>query len=388
MVEEDGKFLGALQDITEQKLTEIALKDNEELFRTIFEQAAVGIAQVSPYGDLLMINQKLCDILGYSKEELLKLNFRDITHPDDLEQDLKSMQTILNREAETFSIEKRYFHKNNHDVWVKIFATVVRNRAGYPKYAIGIVDDINDSKIAEEKIKQQNKELVKINHELDEFVYRTSHDLRAPLASVLGLINVLRIEKDERQKNEYIDLIERSVKKLDSSIREILDLSRNSRLDLEIKPIDLKTFINSIFDELSHTRGYDSIRKIISIDESFPFYADKRRLKIILSNLISNAINYHNPYVVDKYIEVSGKINEQEIEITVTDNGTGIEKHHMEHIFKMFYRATTCKSGSGLGLYIVKESMEKLNGKIFVSSELNKGTSFRLHIPNYSPLAT
>jgi signal transduction histidine kinase len=231
-------------------------------------------------------------------------------------------------------------------------------------------------------VKRQNEALLKVNAELDRFVYSASHDLRSPLASILGLINVAR-EDDEWNKEEYLSLIEKSVKKLDSFISDIIDFSRNARLDVVPEKIDFETIINDILDDLRYIENFDRINKSISVELSADFFTDSKRLRMILSNVIANAIKHHLPLSDrENFITIRVWSESSNAVISVQDNGPGISKEHHENIFKMFFRASSRTSGSGLGLYIVQETIYKLGGKITVASNQGDGTTFTITLPN------
>ncbi|GCC51280.1 GHKL domain-containing protein [Chryseotalea sanaruensis] len=233
-------------------------------------------------------------------------------------------------------------------------------------------------------VEKRNRELRKLNSELDRFVYSASHDLRAPLASILGLIAVARLDKSNNVE-EYLNLIEKSIHKLDGFIRDIIDFSRNSRLELDTEPIKFESMIHEIIDELKYMDERGLIRKIVEVNGSGDFCTDRKRLAIILRNLISNAYKYHNPYTEDNFVHVTVKYSGQEATIKVADSGIGISEEHLSNIFKMFYRANENNNGSGLGLYIVKETVEKLKGSITVHSEPNQGSTFELKLVSIKP---
>lgn len=227
-----------------------------------------------------------------------------------------------------------------------------------------------------------NRQLQKVNSELDKFVYSASHDLRAPLASVLGVVNVARLDKDESQRENYLNLIEKSIKKLDGFINDIINFSRNARLEVTNSQVDFEKIVNEVMDDLRFMDEDSRITRIISTIGSEKFYTDPVRLKIILSNLISNAIKYHNPIVKSPFIEVKIKYDTQSASIRIIDNGIGIPQTHISNIFKMFYRASEIAKGSGIGLYIVKETVEKIKGTVTVKSKVGEGTEFEITIPS------
>jgi len=241
-------------------------------------------------------------------------------------------------------------------------------------------EEINTRKDAEEKIVRTNKELSKRNTELDNFVYSVSHDLRAPIASVLGLINLAKKDKDMSMKDMYLEMIHKSAMQQDDFIKEILDQSRNSRLEVKREEILFEPLIDETFSQLKFaTSTGKSVEKVITIHQDEPFYSDRWRLKVILNNIISNAIRYRNGK--DPVIKVDILISEHLATLAIQDNGKGIESDHLPNIYKMFYRATDDGAGSGLGLYIVKEAIDKLNGQIQIESEVGKGTLVKLAIP-------
>ncbi len=241
-------------------------------------------------------------------------------------------------------------------------------------------EEILYRKNAEEKIKIANEQLQKTNIELDNFVYKVSHDLRAPIASVLGLVNLAKRENKLDVLREYFDMIGKSAEQQDLFIKDILDLSRNSRLSVNKDKISWEELINDTFDNLKYSVKDKKIEKIINIRGRSSFYSDQRRIKVIFNNLISNSIRYANGK--DPKVEIEINVNKSMADITIADNGIGIEKPHQKKVFEMFYRATDTNVGSGLGLYIVKESVERLNGQINLNSEKGQGTKFNISLPN------
>jgi signal transduction histidine kinase len=241
-------------------------------------------------------------------------------------------------------------------------------------------DEISFRKKAEQKLKITNHRLRKANVELDNFVYRVSHDLRAPIASVLGLVHIARNEKNPENITKYFAMIEKSAVQQDRFIKDILDLSRNARLEIDNKKISFGQLIDETFEQLKYSDKEKNIEKKITLKDDIPFYSDPHRLQVILNNLISNSIRYSNGK--KPLLEIDIDVNSENAAISVKDNGIGIDKTHHKKIFNMFYRATDNNAGSGLGLYIVKESMDKLKGTINLDSEPGKGTTVSLMIPN------
>lgn len=242
----------------------------------------------------------------------------------------------------------------------------------------------NNRQIQEEMLRKQNEELTKINKELDSFVYSVSHDLRSPLSSVLGLINIAKLDvhKNKEAVDNYFDMIERSMLRLDETLREILDYSRNARGELVISEVDLGQLIGNSINQLSHIKGFSEIKKQINIHGHTALYTDPYRLSVIISNLISNSIKYRDEYKPNQYLYVTATITPAHVVMVIGDNGIGIHPEYLRNVFNMFYRATERSQGAGLGLYIVKEMVEKLGGTIIINSELGKETLISVTIPN------
>jgi len=229
-------------------------------------------------------------------------------------------------------------------------------------------------------ITARNMALAKINTELDRFVYSTSHDLRAPLASTIGLVNIAKMESSAEVKDEYIDLIEGCMNKMDSFINDIIDFSRNKNAEIKNVMFNLKELISEIFANLQYLDHASALKTEIKMVGPDIISGDLLRVKMILSNLITNAILYSKD--IEPTVKVSVNTSNSPIEITIEDNGIGISEVEQAKVFEMFYRANDKSKGSGLGLYIVKETVEKLGGKINMQSTLGVGTIFKISIPN------
>lgn len=249
---------------------------------------------------------------------------------------------------------------------------------------------IRSNKRAEDSLKkqaafiaQQNLELKKINTELDRFVYSASHDLRAPLVSIQGLSKIAMEEARHETDKRYFKLINDRVVRLDEFIRDIIDYSRNARTELISEAFALESMICEIIENLKYIEGADKIT--FHTERPLPYVvSDKSRLKIVLSNIIANAIKYHNLRQDTPFIKISAKIENEMLNLSIADNGAGIPTEAQPKIFDMFYRASDRAGGSGLGLYIVKEMVQKLSGTIRVESEFGVGTTFFLTIPLHS----
>lgn len=239
-----------------------------------------------------------------------------------------------------------------------------------------------------EQLRAANNELRIKNIELDNFVYRSSHDLVAPLKSLKGLIHVSRMEKETANQLNYFNLMLTSVDKLESFIKSIMEYSSNTKKGVLRQELDLDEILDSIIEDLKYYEKAERIEIKRSIQQNTCFSSDPKRLKIVLSNLITNSIKYHNYYQDALFIEIKAEqVDEQLFRIQIIDNGRGIEPEYLDKIFDMFFRASSTAEGSGLGLYIVKDTVKKLGGEISVSSDYGKGTAFSLLFPLSEPKA-
>lgn len=235
---------------------------------------------------------------------------------------------------------------------------------------------------AAQALAKQNEALIKINKELDSFVYSISHNLRAPLMSVLGLLDLARNESNTVVIQQYHEMMKSSVCKLDDTLKEILEYARNARQGLVVGEIDFERMINDNFERMQFMPGYERIQKQIFMEGDGPFYSDQYRLSLILNNLISNAIKYSDPAKETSLIHISIKLFPDKVSLSFKDNGIGIEQDYIQKVFNMFFRATEKNEGAGLGLYIVKEAVDKLEGTIELDSRIGKGTVFKIDLPN------
>lgn len=235
---------------------------------------------------------------------------------------------------------------------------------------------------AELALRNQNEELLKINQELDSFVYSVSHDLRAPLRSLLGLLNISKLDQRPRDPiyDQYFRMMEGSIKKLDDTLKEILEYSRNARNGVSLTTIDFSQVLQSCISKLEYMEGYDEIKIDFEGIEKH-LVTDAYRMAVVLENLLSNAIKYRDASKKNNYLSIALRVKESDVEITFRDNGIGIDTDLVPRIFNMFFRGTEKSDGAGLGLYIVKESVEKLGGRIEVQSVKNIGSEFKITLP-------
>ena len=236
-------------------------------------------------------------------------------------------------------------------------------------------------KEAEKVLRRRNDELMKVNKELDNFVYSVSHNLRGPLMSVVGLLNVTDKLTKDPELNAFHSMMRSSISKLDDTLKDIIEYSRNSRNQISRDKIDWRRMIENAFLGLEYIYPPRKIIRTQSLQTTTLFFSDAGRIEVILNNLLANAIRYRNK-TNDLKIDIQVFTSDDSATITLKDNGNGIETEILPKIYTMFYRGTEESQGSGLGLYIVKEIVDKLSGEITITSEAREGTTVILTIPN------
>lgn len=235
---------------------------------------------------------------------------------------------------------------------------------------------------ARHALRKQNEELLKANRELDNFVYSVSHNLRGPLASLMGLLHIARDEDKEKKLTQVHDMMGSSMLRLEDTLKEILEYSRNARGELQLETIDWLRVIQSSLAKLEYLDKNNRVEKVIRLQTDVPFCSDSGRLGIVFTNLLSNAILYSDKSRESHHLHIDVLTTTNAATITIQDNGIGIKDDVKPRIFDMFYRGTELSLGAGLGLYIAKETVSRLKGSIEIASTHGQGTRVVVTIPN------
>ncbi len=388
--DENGKpeFLATVaRDITESKKVEENLRQSEVRFRAFFENSPVPLLVFDlNLGKFVSVNLATERLFKFTKKELTSKGPGDIS-PEFQPDGIKSEEKVKERMAKALNGEKQefewtYITGDGSEILTETRISLLPS-VGSPLILASAIN-ITEGRKDEIKLEQKNKELQKTNTELDRFVYSVSHDLRAPLKSLLGLADIINndIEPESKEQLKRLQMMKQSVIKLDNFIEDIMHYSRNSRMEVAKEEIYFEEAINDIRETHKFMEGTMGIKLKLEIQQAEKFISDKRRVIVILGNLLSNAIKYQDATKENSFVNIMVQCSKENAIISVEDNGIGIAKNKQEKIFEMFYRATTLSSGSGLGMYILKESIEKLGGTIALESELAKGAKFTVTIPN------
>lgn len=370
------------RDITQQKLDQQEIKDTRDRLDMATSLAGIGIWEIELAGNQVYWDDTMRHMFGVQQsEEITGDTWQKCIHPDDLERVMATLTQAVTEKSslETeFRIRKKDTEETRH---IRSFARVVVDENNEALSVIGANYDLTDIRKAEQELITTNNNLKKTNTELDQFVYSTSHNLRAPLTSILGLLELFKNGEVDDSK-QYIRLIEKSIYKLDETIHEIIEYSRNNRVEIAVEPVDFELIANDVLESLSFMEQAKNMDIQVQVDQPVPFYSDFSRLRVIFHNLISNGIKYCDLNKPERYLHISVTSNSRKAIIKIKDNGIGIDGDDLEKVFSMFYRATQQASGSGLGLYILKEAVMKLNGVVNASGQLGKGVTFIIQVPN------
>jgi PAS domain S-box-containing protein len=367
-----------------------ALRESEARFRVLFEQAAVGVALIqSDSGKFMRINQKYCDIVGYSQDEMRQIDSQAITYPDDLQADLDHMAALKAGTIREYSMEKRYRRKDGSLVWVNLTVSPTWQPGEPPLHHIAVVQDVTARKQAEAEIQQLNMELEgrvadrtaqleAVNRELEAFSYSVSHDLRTPLRSIDGFSQALAEDYGEKLDtvgHDYLSRVRRAAQRMGLLIDDLLRLARVTRADMRHARIDLSALADEVTDYLCKHKGYSAAA--LTVQAGLASHGDPALLRIVLENLLDNAWKYSSKIPQPKI--VFGRLEQGDrVVYFVRDNGAGFDMAYVNKLFGAFQRLHRDDdfSGTGVGLATVKRIVHRHGGEVWAEGFPGEGAVF------------
>ncbi len=391
-----------------------ALKESEERFRSTFEQSALGIVEANLDGHMVQVNQKFCQMIGYSAADLRGKTYRDITHPDDIAAENANVQRLLSGEITSFEMEKRYLRADGSLLWVILAVSLVRDGLGQPQYLLGVATDIGDRKRAEAALTTLNRELeqrvqdrtqaLQLATERAEaasqaksmFLANMSHELRTPLNAILGFSQLMARETDLGSANHRsLEIINRSGEHLLELINDILEMAKIEAGQLSLNPVDfdLDALLNAVadlFDVRARGKGLDLI---VDRHPALPAYlhGDEAKLRQVLTNLISNGVKFTaggqiclRVAATQEWADRPAVGTRLSISFTVSDTGIGIATADLNRLLDPFVQAhqsAGIHEGTGLGLAISRQFVRLLGGEITIESQPGLGSAFTFTIP-------
>jgi PAS domain S-box-containing protein len=383
---------GVYLDISELKEAEHALAASEAQFRTAFENAPIGMALVHPDGPFLRANRALCAMLGLSEDELLRTTFLDITHPDDLPDDLVQTRRALAGEIDVFAIEKRYIRSDGQLIWVRIVASLLRDEYGSPRYFISQIEDITERKRLDEELRGSLAAARAGIHAKERFLAMMSHELRTPLQAIAGYADLLLTENGgtlTAVQAEDVGVIRGGASRMMTLIDQLLELSRldAGQHGLLLGPVDLGEIVAQVRQDVAPQAAEKNVALRRDLPPSLPLVlGNAMGIRQILLNLVGNAVKFTERGEV----VISVAASDGGVAITVRDTGIGIAADALVQIFEEFHQVDSAMNrrypGAGLGLAIAQRLAEQMGGSITVTSRPGVGSAFTLHLPAAAPV--
>lgn len=376
---EVGGLIIFTEDITATKQVTEQLRISEEQFRGSFEHAAIGMARVGTDGSWLKVNRSLCDMIGYSEQELMGLTFQDITHPEDLNTDLSLLKELAAGKRVSYQLEKRYFHKNGSIVHVLLAVSVVRSGEGHPLYYVSQITDFTARKTAENRLHETLVRTEAQNRRLRNFSHIVSHNLRSHYSNISMLVDLLQAECEAagENENEVVGFLRVANDNLGDTITHLNDVATIGLFENErLKPCNLSRAAAMAVEIVAADAVKANVAVTLDVPDELKVMAVPAYLDSILLNLIGNAIRYSSPER-DSFVKVVVRRVKDKVRISVSDNGLGIDlKTHGTKLFGMYRTFHGHKDSRGIGLFITKNQVEAMQGHITVDSTPGVGTTF------------
>lgn len=364
--------LGITHDVTEARRDAAELRETAERLRLTFDNAPIGQALVELDGRWRKVNAALCRLTGYDEDQLLRLTFQDITHPDDLDLDLELLQQLVAGVIPSYQLEKRYFTASGAVVWVLLAVSLVRDVTGEPQYFISQIQDITETKRQHEALRDLTSML--------------AHDLRTPATAISGLTEVLLGSWDRQPEEQRRHLLRR----IDASARSLQGILDNSltatALDARgLDPHPLAVLLGDLVRGALATVTHDGVE--VDLDSGLDLTwcrADPDHLTQVVTNLVTNAVKYGGPH-----LSIAARTEADQVRLAFTDDGPGVPAEFVPHLFERYTRAPTARSsgqrGSGLGLSIVRDLLHLNAGRIDYADSPTGGARFTVVLPAAPP---
>jgi len=363
---------GIVRDITDTLEQQRIFEEQKNQLSAIVENSSLGIV-LTQFGKILQTNKAFQNLLEYSQEELLQKEVKDISLKDEYATSEDNIKKMNNGEIDSFTVNKRYLKKDGAQFWARTSVAAVRNLLGEVQYQVALIDDITEQLEHEKQRDLLLKNLEKSNNELNDYAHIVSHDLKSPLRSMNALVTWLKEDyrdKLDEDAHKSFDILLKKIDKMDHLINGILKYASVDKIEQTKQDINLDSIVTDIID-IIHIPDHITVSKISNLPT---IRGDKFRLQQLFQNLISNAVKYNDKE--KGWVNVSCIDQNEFWQFAIEDNGTGISKKYYDKIFQVFQTLDSSKESTGVGLSIVKKIVELYEGKIWVESQENIGTTF------------
>jgi PAS domain S-box-containing protein len=388
LLDGEGNFVGAahiVRNITDKVEAIKKLRKREDQFRAFFDNAAVGAVQMDMEGHLLRVNDRFCQIAGYSREELLGRSVLDITHPDDRPRSSAAFRKLSCESTPFFRMEKRFFCKDQREKWVYVSAGLVCDAEGAPLHIVTVVQDMTDRKRMEQELLSAKRAAEEANLAKTHFLANMSHELRTPMTVIMGSLDFLKSNWTTPERDHLLEMANTSAHRLLGIIDDLLDIAKIEvrQLKMREQPFDLRDCVRQAVKMFAPPAREKGLHLHWTADPQVPerIIGDPFRLGQVLINLVGNAVKFTK----SGEVKVICKEEQGELVFTIFDTGIGIPADKIDHLFQPFTQVdstlTRAFGGTGLGLAISKELVEMMGGAIEVESSVGQGSTFTFTIP-------
>jgi len=381
--EEEARIVVSMKDITERKQAEEELRESEGKYRNILENIEDGYFEVDLAGNFTFFNPSLCRILGYPREEMPGMNNRVFMDAENAKKVFRAFNEVYVTGIPTRGFEWETIRKDGARTYLEVSVSLVARPGEKPTGFRGIARDVTERKQAEEERERLLAEIAAKNQELESFVYTISHDLRAPLVSLDGFYSLLKRESQDQlgeQGQHYLERIRANVAHMNTLVTELLELSRIGRVVGPEEEIDVGVLLREIEEGLVLKLEPEGVEFIVQ--QPLPAVrGDRGRIRQVFANLIENAVKFRS---LERGLRIEVGCEEERgfYRLHVRDNGIGILPQYQEQIFEPFRQLDRGIEGVGMGLALVKRIVEHHGGRLWVESELGKGSTFYFTIPD------
>ncbi len=353
----------------------------DELFENIFTHAHGGIAIVSLEGKWVKVNKSICELFGYSEEELYSLSFQELTHRDDLDADLESMTYLIEGDVDSYQVEKRYFHKKGHVIWVLLSVSIVRDLDNNPLYFISQIVDISAQKSANWHLQFLMNVVKGQNEKLNDFARIATHDIRTHVGNLGSITEFLEEDIVTIIDNDNYKMLKESILNLDETIEHLnsIRLDKPKKFN-SLNELNLSDYVKKAMYNISAIAKKEQCQIINHVDKDVMVLGIEAYLDSIILNFITNAIKYKSPNR-DPIIEISTSTKGAFVILNIKDNGQGIDlEKNQQKLFTLNGTFHKHHDSRGVGLYITKNHIESIGGKIEVESKVGEGTCFYIYL--------